>query len=159
VWAGLQYSRSVARVDALENDLASARTVIGTLQVEGARRDSLLAVVTGPAVETATLTGTGTAPGVRLFWNRDTAQMIVTAFDLPPAPAGRTYQLWGLTTGAAPVSLGTFDTGPDGRAVVLAALSSEAPYEQSAVTEEPLGGSPQPTTTPFLVGTWSSSLQ
>lgn len=159
VWAGLSYRQSAMRADRLATELESARGAVETLELAGARRDSLLAALTGPAVETVTLTSTANEPRVRLFWNRGTDQMIVTAFDLPPAAAGRTYQLWGLAPDAQPVSLGTFDTGPDGRAVVLRRLPSETAYAQSAVTEEPAGGSEQPTTNPFLVGRWSSTAQ
>ncbi|MGH7574995.1 MAG: anti-sigma factor [Longimicrobiales bacterium] len=159
VWTGLSYQRSEMRADTLAAELANARATIDALEIEGARRDTLLAALTGPAVETVTLASTANEPRVRLFWNRGTDQMIVAAFDLPPAAAGRTYQLWGLAPGADPVSLGTFDTGPAGRVVVLRPLSSETTYAQSAVTEEPAGGSEQPTTTPFLVGRWSSATQ
>lgn len=158
-WAGLSYRRSAIRAETLAAQLEDARATIETLELDGARRDSLLAALTGPAVETVTLTSTGNEPRVRLFWNRGTDRIIVTAFDLPPAGTGRTYQLWGLAPGEEPVSLGTFDTGPDGRAVVLRPLSSETMYAQSAVTEEPAGGSEQPTTDPFLVGRWSSATQ
>jgi anti-sigma-K factor RskA len=82
--------------------------------------------------------------------------MILTAFDLQPAPAGRTYQLWGIADGAQPVSLGTFNTGPSGQAAVALAFDPALRFSVSAVTEEPTGGSPQPTTQPFLVGTFRS---
>ena len=159
IWAGVANQRSADRADRLAAEVASARATIDTLRVEGARRDSMLAALGGPAVETATLTSTGSEPRVRLFWNRATEQLLVTAFELPPPPTGRTYQLWGLAPDAAPASLGTFHTGPDGRALALHRLAAGASYAQSAVTEEPAGGSPQPTTQPFLVGPWSASTQ
>lgn len=62
---------------------------------------------------------------------------------LAQAPAeGRTYQLWRIQ-GGAPVSLGVF-----GRGVLTAALPQGASV---AVSVEPPGGSPQPTTTPLFV--------
>jgi len=157
IWAGVSNERSAERADRFAAEIATARATIDTLRLETARRDSMLAALTGPAVETATLTSTGSQPRVRLFWNRATEQLLVTAFELPPPPTGRTYQLWGLSPDAAPVSLGTFDTGPDGSAIGLHTLAAGAAYTRSAVTEEPAGGSPQPTTEPFLVGPWSSS--
>src|SRR5439155_555451 len=78
----------------------------------------------------------------------------VTAFDLPPAPAGRTYQLWAIKKGQAPVSVGTFNTLPGGRAVITLQMPAGFKPDLSAVTEEPAGGSAQPTQQPFLVGAW-----
>lgn len=157
IWAGLANQRSADRADRLAGEIEAARATIDTLRLTAASRDSMLAALTGPSVETATLTSTGSEPRVRLFWNRATEQLLVTAFELPPPPTGRTYQLWGLSPDAAPVSLGTFDTGPDGRAIALRSLGAGASYARSAVTEEPAGGSPQPTTEPFLVGPWRAT--
>src|SRR5437867_389335 len=78
----------------------------------------------------------------------------VTAFDLPPAPAGRTYQLWAIEKGRAPVSVGTFNPAPNGRAVITLPMPAGVKPDLSAVTDEPAGGSPQPTQQPFLVGSW-----
>lgn len=62
---------------------------------------------------------------------------------LAQAPAeGRTYQLWQIR-GGAPVSLGVF-----GQDVLTASLPQGASI---AVSVEPPGGSPQPTTTPLFV--------
>ncbi len=67
------------------------------------------------------------------------------------APAGRTYQLWAIAQGK-PVSLGVFNTAADGRVTAAMAVPPGLTFELSAVTEEPAGGSPQPTQQPFLVG-------
>ena len=66
--------------------------------------------------------------------------------------AGRTYQLWGIAPGSAPVSLGTFDTDAAGRARAVLQVPAGTAMELAAITDEPTGGSPQPTTTPFLSG-------
>ncbi len=115
----------------------------------------LLATLAGPNVRTAALSATDQPPSARLFWNTGTSMVFITAFDLPPAPAGRTYQLWGIPDGANPVSLGLFQTLADGSARVSRPVPPGSDFALGAVTEEPAGGSPQPTSTPFLVGTWS----
>ena len=120
-------------------------------------RDSLLATFLGPDVRTATLAATGRPPSARLFWNTTTASVVMAAFDLPPAAAGRIYQLWGIVTGLDPVSLGTFQTGTDGTAIFQRPMPGGVEFELGAVTEEPAGGSPQPTSAPFLVGAWSAA--
>jgi anti-sigma-K factor RskA len=89
---------------------------------------------------------------MRLYWNRARNIVVALAFDLPPAPAGRTYQLWAIEKGRAPVSVGIFNTSPTGRAIVTLQMPAGVRPDISAVTQEPAGGSPQPTQQPFLVG-------
>lgn len=155
------YATERSRRDAAETalsqraqDVLTQRTRADSLATALVQRDSLLGTLLAPEVRTATLASTGRAPAMRLFWDPARGRMIVTAFDLQPAPAGRTYQLWGIAAGAQPVSLGTFNTDPAGRAAVSLAFDPTLRFDVSAVTEEPAGGSPQPTTQPFLVGTF-----
>jgi hypothetical protein len=54
------------------------------------------------------------------------------------------------------VALGTFNSDADGRALASLALPAGLRIAVTAVTEEPTGGSPQPTTAPFLAATWKS---
>jgi anti-sigma-K factor RskA len=67
---------------------------------------------------------------------------------LPDAPADKTYQLWLLDENQDPVSVGTFDAD-DGRAVLTTDRSIEG-FSGAAVTVEPAGGSPAPTSDPVL---------
>ncbi len=120
-------------------------------------RNAVLGAFLSEAVSAARLTSAGTDQSIRLFWNRDQNVVLVAAFNLPPAEAGRTYQLWGIPEGQSPVSLGTFNTGTGGEVTVLLTVPPGVDVQDSdlsAVTDEPAGGSPQPTTTPFLVGPW-----
>ena len=55
------------------------------------------------------------------------------------------------------MSLGTFQTGPDGTAVFRRQAPEGLDFQLGAVSEEPAGGSPQPTTTPILVGSWTQA--
>ncbi len=139
---------------AQERDQRIALThVTDSMRIALAARDSVLATLLAPDVETVKLVATGKPPSARLYWNRATNQVILAAFALPPAPSGRTYQLWGIAgANAKPVSLGTFNTGPNGEGRLTAALPPGLSIAVGAVTEEPAGGSPQPTTQPFLVG-------
>lgn len=116
-----------------------------------AARDSLVATLLSPDAATAALAATGQAPSARLFWSPSRHRVVMAVFHLTPAPAGRTYQLWAIAQGK-PVSIGTFNTSPDGRLVAELRLPADLKFELTAVTEEPAGGSPQPTMQPFLVG-------
>ena len=144
--------------DQVETDNALLRIAYDRVASDLEARDSLLATFLGPDVRTATLAATGRPPSARLFWNPTTGSVVMAAFDLPPTAAGRIYQLWGIVTGLDPVSFGTFQTGADGTAIFRSPVPEGIEFELGAVTEEPAGGSPQPTSTPFLVGAWSTAL-
>ena len=116
-----------------------------------AARDSLVATLLSPDAATATLAATGQAPSARLFWSPSRRRVVMAVFHLPPARFGRIYQLWAIAQGK-PVSIGIFNTSPDGRLIAEMALPVDLKFEITAVTEEPAGGSPQPTQQPFLVG-------
>ncbi len=132
-----------------------ARVLRTRLDVTQSQLDStkyVVAALLDSSVAITDLAATGKAPSMRLYWNRARHIVVVAAFDLPPAPAGRTYQLWAIEKGRAPVSVGTFNSAPSGRTVVTLQMPAGVQPEVSAVTEEPAGGSPQPTQQPFLIG-------
>jgi len=132
-----------------------ARVLRTRLDVAQSQLDStkyVVAALLDSSVAITDLAATGKAPTMRLYWNRARHIVVVAAFDLPPAPAGRTYQLWAIEKGRAPVSVGTFNSPPSGRTVITLQMPAGVQPEVSAVTEEPAGGSPQPTQQPFLIG-------
>lgn len=144
--AGVAYLKERGSRRALERAVAAARDSLATQQ-------QLVATLLAPDVNTAVLASKGRPPSARVFWNPSRHRVVMAVFDLPPAPAGRTYQLWAIQTGKAPVSLGIFNTAPDGRlTTALDAPPALVAFDVTAVTEEPAGGSPQPTQQPFLVG-------
>ena len=131
---------------------------VAALEREIAARDSTLAVFLGPEVHVVSLSATGRRPTARVLWNHPRNQFAVAAFDLPSAPAGRTYQLWAIAKDKAPISMGTFNTDPRGRAWVVLPVDSAIArlgfIDLCGLTEEPAGGSSQPTEQPRLLGTW-----
>lgn len=140
-----------ARIRGLERRIVA-------LDSSAAVAESALAALTGPQVQVVSLAGTGRAPSARVFWNRARGRFVVFAFDLPAAPVGRAYQLWAIAKGQAPLSMGTFNTDATGRAVAVLAVGQDiaalASVDNCALTQEPAGGSPQPTETPRLLGAW-----
>jgi len=151
VGAGVVVWRLSGRVRGLESALAlsdSAR----------AATESTLVALTGPEVHVVSLASTGRPPTARVFWNHAKRQFIVLANDLPAAPPGRTYQLWAIANGEAPMSMGTFNTNAQGRAYAVIPVDPQITLlgfvDNCGLTEEPAGGSPQPTETPRLLGAW-----
>lgn len=139
-----------------EQSLASARLTMDSTGAALASRDSLIASLVAPDVQAVSVSGTGPSPSARYFLDRRAGRIILAASSLPPAARGRTYQLWGIETGRPPVGLGTFNTDANGRAIVTLSVPPGLRVAVTAVTDEPAGGSPQPTTTPFLAATWKS---
>jgi anti-sigma-K factor RskA len=146
--------RLTARVHDLERGIAVRDSV-------HAADSAALALLTGPDVNVVSLAGTNRAPSARIVWNHALNRFVVFAFDLPAAPAGRTYQLWAIAKGHAPLSMGTFNTDAQGRARVVLTVDREIAalgfVDNCGLTEEPSGGSPQPTETPRLLGAWTRS--
>ena len=145
---------ALAAGDAYRRERA-ARGVTGRVLADTrdslAARDSLIATLLSPDVGTAGLAATGQPPSARLFWIPSRHRVVVAVYRLPPAPAGRTYQLWAIAKGK-PVSLGIFNTAPDGSLRTVMNVPPGLAFQVTAVTEEPAGGSPQPTQQPFLIG-------
>jgi anti-sigma-K factor RskA len=159
--AGLAYvglSNRTLRQDgaSLVAEITELRDSLATVEGERERLASLTRALTGTDVRVASLTG-NVGPRLWLVWNAEQNVLVVAATGLPPAQAQRIYQLWGIREGDAPVSLGTFDTAADGTAVVALTPGAAPDFDVSALTDEPTGGSPQPTTTPFLAGPWRAA--
>jgi len=153
---GQQYRGERHERLAAQHALAAARVAIDSSTTAVARRDSVIASLTAPDVQTVTVSGSGPSPSARYFLDRRAGRIVIAANSLPPAASGRTYQLWGIQTGRPPVSLGTFNTDSSGRALTTLAIPAGLRIAVTAVTDEPSGGSAQPTTTPFLAATWKS---
>jgi anti-sigma-K factor RskA len=69
--------------------------------------------------------------------------------NMPDVQEGQVFQMWMLDDGAA-IPAPTFSASEDGTAAV--SFPADVDFEQLAVTVEPRGGSAQPTSTPFIIG-------
>ena len=141
------------------NEATELRTALAEAQATVARKDSTLAAFLGPEVHVVSLTAPSEQkPRMRVFWNHTRRTFIVTAFNLLPAPAGKTYQLWAIRKGKAPMSIGTFELDPSGRPMTTLPVAQDINdggfIDACALTIEPAGGSAQPTESPRLVGSW-----
>jgi anti-sigma-K factor RskA len=101
--------------------------------------------------------------GQPAIWNVETFPdrgriRIVVAGDIPAQP-GKTYELWALPEGRAPVSLGLMPSRDETRRLDAAQLAALAESRQVAVSLEPPGGSPTgaPTGPVLYVGAIASS--
>jgi anti-sigma-K factor RskA len=84
--------------------------------------------------------------------------MVFAANNLPPLPAGRTYQVW-LVAGGPPVSAGLVEPDESGRSIAIFRTPVDVTGPVTvAVTIEPAGGVPAPTGAFYLTGKSSSGV-
>jgi len=142
-------SREVGR---LTGELGARDSVLAERERRLAEREATLNAILEPSVQLTTLTATGVAaPILQVFWDRARHTLILHSFRLPPAPTGRVYQLWLMRKKGNPLPSQVFNTEPTGRQLVQAiGVPGDEEIVGFALTVEPAGGSPQPTTTPIL---------
>jgi anti-sigma-K factor RskA len=148
--SGMVAARYEARLGHMSREIAQAREALRREQaalrqeVEVAR--GVAELLRDPDTRVVGLSGLAPAPTAtgRVVWNEKAGgRLYVTG--LPPAPSGRTYELWTIA-GAAPRPAGTFDVDAAGRAThPVPPAEEEGPVKVFAVTVEPAGGVPAPT--------------
>jgi anti-sigma-K factor RskA len=150
------------RIAGLEAELRDTRARADAAQVQmvDAQRaatgaQTAVGILTAPDVARVDLAGqqpVSPTASARAFWSRSRG-MVFNASNLPPLPAGRTYQLW-VVTAQAPISAGLLT--PDTQGSVSEVFNTPADIPQPvamAVTIEPAGGVPAPTGDKYLIGT------
>ena len=90
-------------------------------------------------------------PQGKVFLNPNRGVLLLAA-NLPPAPAGKIYEMWVIPAGGKPVPAGLFQTESNGSGVHLFRGPVDvASTGAVAVTLEAAEGAPQPTSTPIIV--------
>jgi anti-sigma-K factor RskA len=127
--------------------LFQAREQLAQSQAELAQTQAQVADAQGLI---ATLTGDGSS--ATILRTRDGATVLIA--QLPPLAPGRVYQLWRIQGSNNPASAGIFHVSAQGfTTAALPAGQQPQAGETVAVTNEPEGGSPGPTTKPLIIGT------
>lgn len=114
-----------------------------------AKLEQALSILNDPATRDVTFGQTEKPSKGRVFVSPNKGVVFIGA-SLPRLDAGKTFELWVIPAKGNPVPAGLFQSEPDATAVFV----RPGPVESAAaiaVTVEPQGGSPQPTTTPFIV--------
>jgi hypothetical protein len=114
-----------------------------------ARLEQALSILNDPATRDVTFGETERPSKGRVFVSPNKGVVFIGA-SLPRLDSGKTFELWVIPAKGNPVPAGLFQSEPDATAVFV----RPGPVENAAaiaVTIEPAGGSPQPTTTPFII--------
>jgi anti-sigma-K factor RskA len=134
----------------VRSELADARTELAAMQQEIGQ---LQAQVAAAQRVLASLEGDGSGA---ILETRDGATVFVA--QLPPLQPGRVYQLWRIQGDNPPASAGIFTVDAHGFGqTALPRDLQPHPGDIVAVTNEPDGGSPGPTSDPLISGQTTSA--
>jgi len=142
------------------HETQEALTAQMELQQESARRLALAQrealILTDPrSMKIAMPAGSKGMPELQATWHHSMG-IVVSGQRLPMPSGNRTLQLWLIpkAQGAKPMPSMTLRPDEDGTFDLLVLNPPDSPSgtKALAITEEPAGGSPQPTTTPIWVG-------
>ncbi len=95
------------------------------------------------------LTDSGAAQG-RVLYFQEEGVAVITVEDLAPLPTDQTYQVWAISGDDVATGIGLFNTSASGEASTALEVDLTN-AEFVAITIEPAGGSPQPTSDPVLM--------
>lgn len=115
-----------------------------------AKLQQALAILNDPAAKEVTFGEMAKPSRGRVFVSGSQGVVFIGA-SLPTIQSGKTFELWFIPAKGNPVPAGTFRGEADATTVYVRPGPVQADAAAVAVTVEPEGGSPQPTTTPFLV--------
>jgi hypothetical protein len=153
---GVAWSRERAararQADALGDQVRALQGRVEVAEEEADEYQEALDALSGPQLSAYELLAPGAreAKG-RVFWDRVSGAWTMVAQELAAAGRGRTYQLWLVARDGQRINAGTFEPDASGRALLRASYELEpARFAGVEVTEEPEGGSPQPSTAPVL---------
>jgi hypothetical protein len=147
-------NRLQAVVAQVSRQLADTRSQLEGTTTELARARFESELLAAPDSRTADLTGTAMAQTARakLVFSDATGEAILVAAKLPPAPAGKAYQLWYIA-GGKPLPGSVFTTDRAGRGELRERIPPAGRRaEVFAVTLEPEGGLPAPSGEIYLKG-------
>jgi anti-sigma-K factor RskA len=116
---------------------------------ETARLEQALSILNDPLAKDVTFGEARPSKG-RVFVSPSRGVVFIAA-SLPKLDSGKMFELWVIPASGNPIPAGTFQSAADASAVYVSTAPVDGNAAAVAVTVEPEGGSPQPTTTPFIV--------
>lgn len=143
------------KVRSLNDTIRSRDSLLSAREQLLAQREETLNAILEPSVQLLTMVAPGEMPPVaQVFFDPRKRSVIIHTFNLMPAPAGKAYQLWLLPRKGNPIASRVFNTESSGHGLERAiAVPADAEIAGFALTVEPAGGSPQPTSPLVLYGT------
>jgi anti-sigma-K factor RskA len=152
-WLGLLAALSLvgafyfeARESTSLEELASVRNQMRQQAVDLTRLNEAMTIMNGADTKQVNF---GTGVKGKVFVN-PTSGVLLMATNLPPAPAGKAYEMWVIPKGGKPVPAGLFQSQADGTAMHTQTGPLDINGVTIAVTLEDQAGVPAPTS-PILI--------
>jgi anti-sigma-K factor RskA len=153
-WLGLVAALSLvgafyfeARERSSLEELAAVRADMGRQSVELTRLNEAMTIMTGSDTRQVNF---GAGARGKVFVN-PASGVLLMASNLPPAPAGKAYEMWVIPKGAKPVPAGMFQSQADGTAMHIQRGPVDLNGLTIAVTLEDQAGAAQPTSAILIV--------
>lgn len=119
------------------------------------QQDALASLGSGRAERLELVSTSGDQNGVlaTVLWSPQSETALLYSDTLPALPADRAYQLW-LIRGSEPISAGVFQLNENGVGALIIHMDEPlTDFAAVAISAEPAGGSPAPTTDPLALAT------
>ena len=115
--------------------------------------DADMSVVKNKYSKAVSLDGLPAAPdaAAKIFWIKNTGEVYIDPSNLPEAPEGKQYQLWGIVDGK-PVDGGMIITTKNDNKYRIQKMKTFGKAEAFAVTLETTGGNPTPKGDMYVMG-------
>jgi hypothetical protein len=153
-WLGLVAALSLvgafyfaARERSSLEELTAVRADMSRQAVELTRLNEAMTIMNGPDTRQVSF-----GPGARgKVYVNPASGVLLMASNLPPAPAGKAYEMWVIPKGGKPIPAGMFQSQADGTAMHVQRGAVDVNGMTIAVTLEDQAGVAQPTSTPLIV--------
>ena len=136
-----------------DKELIAARNTLDTFEEKNKLMEADMDVVQSRYSVPVALKGLEAAPeaNAKIFWMQNTGEVFIDPSNLPEAPAGKRYQLWGIVDGK-PVDGGMILTSKQGDRYRIQKMKTFGKAEAFAVTLEDEKGNPTPKGPMFVMG-------
>jgi anti-sigma-K factor RskA len=154
VYSTVEMRRFQNEAASLEKRAGDEQKRSRALDAERQRYQTALNIIAAPATRQMELKpAKADMPGVTAYWNPKMG-LVLAADKMPEMPPTRTLQVWVVPRQGAPISVGVFRPGAGGQMLMVMPPDQEAMNmaKALAISDEPAGGSPQPTSAPEWVG-------
>ena len=148
----IEKNEQLSRLSGVVAEREACRQELETMRQSSELQRPALALLELPETRLVPMTGGQPSRGNALL-NMEQRKAMVLITALAPT-VGKDYELWVIRKGSPPVPAGILKPGRDGKVIaeVKPELLQAGRPDIFAVTVEPPGGSPAPTTDPFLIG-------
>jgi len=141
-----EYNEVTKEVQSVTKERGKFEQMVAALEIKNSENEKALSVIRDKFSTVVPLEGQAVAPEAyaKVYVNTSKKEIFVDVSGLPPAPAGKVYQVWALKLDPlTPTSIGVLDTTAKTNGILQVDNFDQA--EAFGITLEPEGGSATPT--------------